>query len=306
VEGAVDAYRSGKVRADKFLAALVGISNMREAIDLGVLAGTAGPQWRFIGVSGAGAGAPSIVEHSSLILESDLHPDLIVLGIAPLQMLDTLIGANAAEPEGAAAPEIPVQQRAREAIKSSMWPLARRRDVAVSTERALLDLRRRLFETFRVELETVDTRSPWRAMLRVMGSERYSTKVLMGNLEWAQSVGTFDARAYREGSLAAEQIGTTIRRFQDGGTTVLVILTPEHSWLRSREPEGVARYIQTRLRQTSGNPDLQLVDYRAALTDDEFVDLSHINSTGSRRFSRLLGKDLANLRLDGPPLMARR
>src|SRR4051812_42559996 len=53
VEGAERQYRNGSVRPDKRLGAVVGISNIREAVDLDILNQQLGEHWRFIGIAGA-------------------------------------------------------------------------------------------------------------------------------------------------------------------------------------------------------------------------------------------------------------
>lgn len=302
VEAAVHAYGTGEVRPDKYLAAIVGISNMREGVDLGVLSSAVGRRWRFIGVSGAGAGAASIVEHASIVSESDLRPDLVVLGITPQLMLEA---SNDAAPADTPATKAPLRERVRDTVRGSLWIVARRRDISVSTERTLLDLRRRLFEALEVRLETVDTQSPWRAMLRVMGSDRYPDEVLRKGIASAEARGTFDIASYRRDNLAAMQIGRTIRQFEDRGASVLLVLTPEHPWLRTREPPGVVAIIQDRLRKTSRNPNLKVLDFRSAVASDGFIDLVHLNSAGSRYFSAILAQEISVRTPTGSPKMHR-
>ena len=62
------------------LGAIVGISNIREAVDLDILNQQLGKQWRFIGIAGAGAGAASIVDNAQILEQSDLRPDMVIVG----------------------------------------------------------------------------------------------------------------------------------------------------------------------------------------------------------------------------------
>lgn len=298
VEGAEQEYRSGIVRPDKRLGAIVGISNIREAVDLDMINQRLGKQWRFIGIAGAGAGAASIVDNARILEQSDLRPDLVIVGSAPLQILDKLL-------PGAFRPPAPTgRAQMKVMVKQLVWLNARRRDVSVSTERALLDARAGLFDAFDVHLPTPDTRTPWRSMLRVMGAERFPDRVFREGVTWARSVGAFNPDAYKSARTAPRMLADTVRGLAAKGSRVVVVLTPEHSLLRSGEPKGVVDYLRERLRRDSGIRNLEVLDYRGAVTDDGFTDLVHLNSSGSKRFTPLLVRDLGRERWNGPPLMA--
>ena len=298
VEGAEQEYRNGSVRPDKRLGAIVGISNIREAVDLDLLNQQLGRQWRFIGIAGAGAGASSIVDNARILEDSALRPDLVILGSAPLQTLDKLL-------PGAFSPPAPSgRARLKILVKQLVWMNARRRDVSVSTERALLDARSELFGLFNVQLATPDTRTPWRSMLRVMGAERFPDRVFRDGVVWARSIGAFDRGAYERSHVAPEMLANTVRQLASKGSRVIVVLTPEHSLLRSREPNDIVEYLRTRLRRESGVRNLEVLDYRNAIADDGFTDLVHLNTNGSKRFTPMLVRDISRKRWDGPSLMA--
>ena len=299
VEGAEQEYRTGSVRPDKRLGAIVGISNIREAVDLDILNQQLGKQWRFIGIAGAGAGAASIVDNAQILEQSDLRPDMVIVGSAPLQTLDALLPGRYSPP---AAPS--ARERVKALVKQAVWLNARRRDVSVSTERALLDLRADLFDAFNVQLPTPDTQTPWRSMLRVMGSERFPDKAFRDGMVWAQSIGAFHLGTYQRSQTAPRMLAETLRALSSKGSRVVLVLTPEHSLLRSREPKEIVAYLQQRIRRESGIPQLEVLDYRSAVADDGFVDLVHLNSSGSKRFTRILARDLGRAQWSGPPLMA--
>jgi len=299
VAGAEQQYRSGSVRPDKRLGAIVGISNIREAVDLDILNQELGEQWRFIGIAGAGAGAASIVDNARILEQSDLRPDLVIVGSAPLQSLDALLPGRVPPPSAPSR-----RRRIKALVKETIWLNARRRDISVSTERALLDLRADLFKAFDVQLPTPDTQTPWRSMLRVMGAERFPDKVLHDGFVWAQLIGAFDPGAYERSQDAPRMLAETLRQLASKGSKIVLVFTPENSMLRSREPRGIADYLRQRLQRESGIPDLEVLDYRSAVADDGFVDLVHLNSSGSKRFTRILARDLSRERWSGPPLMA--
>jgi hypothetical protein len=194
--------------------------------------------------------------------------------------------------------------RLKALVKQLVWLNARRRDVSVSTERALLNARADLFDFFNVQLPTPDTRTPWRSMLRVMGAERFPDRVFRDGIIWARSVGAFDPAAYERSRTAPRLLADTLRGLTSKGSRVVVVLTPEHSLLRSREPKGVVEYLRDRLRRESGIRDLEVLDYRRAVADDGFTDLVHLNMSGSKRFTPLLARDLSREQWNAPPLMS--
>jgi hypothetical protein len=299
IAGAEEEYRVQTVSPDKHLGAIVGISNIREAVDLDMMNQQLGSNWRFIGVAGAGAGAASIVDNVQLLEQSQLRPDLVIVGTAPLQLLDGLL-------PGAYTPPAPSSsERAKEMVKDMLWMKSRRRDVSVSTERALLSLRSQLFDTFGVNLPTADTQTPWRSMLRVMGTERSPDEAFSSGIKWAASFGAFNQTAYERSTKAPAMLADTLRSLASRGSQVVVVLTPEHSLLRSREPAGITAYLRERLRRESGIPFLTVLDYRAAVPDEGFVDLVHLNTNGSKRFTPLLVRDIQRLPLGRRPNMSR-
>ena len=299
IKGAESQYENHIVLPTKRLGAIVGISNIREAVDVDMLNQQLGRDWRFIGVAGAGAGAASIVDNARLLeQEKQLRPDLVIVGTAPLQLLDTLL-------PGAYMPPAPTTMaRAKQAAKDLFWMKARRRDVSVSSERALLDARSRLFDAFGVHLATADTRTPWRSMLRVMGSERFPDQAFLDGLTWAHSVGAFEMPSYEHSQRAPKLLAETLQNLSLRGSRVIVVFTPEHSMLRSREPRWVGAYLQQRMRRDTGMANLVVLDYRAAIADDGFVDLVHLNKSGSMRFTPLLMRDIQGQRWSRPPLMS--
>lgn len=302
VAAAVAEYRAGKVPPSDYLVAVTGISNAREGVDVDVLRDRLGPGVRVLGVAGAGAGAPSVVENASTILDGNLRPDVVVLGLAPLQLLDTFADPTAPPPTPAVAPSL--KDRVRGWVTRWVWPFARRNDVSISVDRTLLTARAALFGAAGVQLETPDVRSPWRPMMRVMGAEHYPDEVLQRSLLWAESIGALDKSAYARSTKAPAMIGDLIRRFEGNGARVVVVMTPEHSLLRNREPAGVMPLITAKLRQEARSPQLEVIDLRDAIGDNGMVDLSHPNTAGSKAFSAILAERIGRPDPSRKPLMA--
>lgn len=275
--------------ANQKLGAIVGISNIREAVDLDMVNRQLAPDWRFIGLAGAGAGAASVVENAELLEQSRLKPNIVIVGSAPLQMLDDLLpGREHAKPVSGTA-------RIVQIVKEAAWVKSRRRDVSVTVERALLELRASTFRLFNVHLPVSDTRTPWRSMLRVMGSERFPDAAFRSGVTWAQSIGAFDALAYQRSKEAPKILASTLNRLSARGSRVVVVFTPEHSLLRDKEPSTIGPYLLSRLRNDSGLADLVILDYRQAVPDAGFVDLVHLNIAGSRVFTPKLISDIRRI-----------
>lgn len=305
VIAAVQEYAERKVDASQYLGAIVGISTVREGVNLDVLSGEAGPRWRFIGIGGAGGGVYSVKENADVLLDSALRPDLVVLGFTAGQILDSMLPWAS---ETAASPTAAPTRLSRESLYSTLrnlsWATDRRQDVSITVEQALLNARAQIFELLDVRPTSPDHRSPWREMMRLMGAEHFPEATLRSGLKTAETKGMFSIEAFDQSVEAPRLMAELIGKFRDRGAEVLVVLTPMHSWWRTREPQGLDKYFKDALKTFLPGDTIQFVDYRAALDDDEFVDLMHLNSKGSRKFSRLLATDIERFKFTRPSLMS--
>lgn len=292
VASAIADYRAGRVARGDHLVAVTGISNVREGVNVDILRQRLGPSVRVLGIAGAGAGAKAIVENANTLLHSSLRPDMVILGIAPLQMLDTLMTPGVIP---AGMPQPTVRERLREWVRQGFWIFARRNDISISVDNALLGLRGAMFTALGLRLPAPAVDSAWRPMMRVMGAEHFPEATLVAGVDWARSIGTFDRTAYAQARVAPLMIAQLVRQFHDRGAKVIVVVTPEHTLLRRREPAGIVASITDRLKHDSGIPNLQVLDMRAYISNAGFVDLSHLNSIGSRRFSYALAEQISKL-----------
>src|SRR5438105_4477830 len=78
VAGALEEYRKGLIASNTHLAAIVGISNVREGVDLHVMNQVAGPDWHVLGLGGSGLGVRDVAEDADVLLSSDLKPDVVI------------------------------------------------------------------------------------------------------------------------------------------------------------------------------------------------------------------------------------
>ncbi len=301
VAAALFEYKQGKISPSEYLCAVVGISNVREGINLHTLSSNVGKTWRMIGLAGAGAGVWSIQENADALLESQLDPDLVVLGLIPMEVLNSLLPVQ----EGGLPPTSPAGlDRLRSALKNGIWIHERRKDIDLTTQEALQATRDKILSVFGVDRASLDPRSPWREMIRDLGAEHYSDAALRQGLVWASSLGAFDKSAYLTSTKSWSILDKIVKSFQVRGARVIVVLMPEHSWLREREPKGMVELFQQELSGSNPDSNIKLFDYRAAIDDDGFVDLVHLNTTGSMQFSAVLADQFRSIRFARAPLMS--
>ena len=297
VAGALEEYRAGRVAPDDYLVAVTGISDVREGIDVDVLRQGLGPDIRVLGVAGAGAGAASIVDNARPLLDYGLCADVVVIGIAPLQMLD--------RPDTPTTEvHLPLRDRVRAVVQRYVWLFARRTDVSIFVDLSLTNARAWLFDALDVHLPTTLPAAPWRPMMRLMGAEHYPNSVLRAGVASAGAIGVYDRKAYDRARIAPALVASLIRAFERSGTRVTIVFTPEHSWLRDREPRGVVDHLAKRLRESTKSRNLAVLDLRALVPDRGFVDLSHLNREGSRKFTRILARIIVAPERSKPPLMS--
>jgi hypothetical protein len=305
---ASEEYRLREVAPGDHLGVLVGISNMREAAELSVVNEAVGPGWRWLGVAGAGFGMGSFVQYADLILESDLRPDVVVLGLGLHQLVDPRPGGAAAADDTGIAGALR-QGDVRTAvvmIRNSSWIYSRQRDVSVSVEGGLLEWRSRLMTFFGVPLSEDESRklSPWREMVRMDWPDHFSAATIAAQEESLARAGIFDIASYRGSPVSFESLSRIIETFQGRGSKVVVVLLPEASTLNTRIPAEALNIFQERLRTKFGASEPPVLDYRPTIEDEGFVDLPHMNRQGRLEFSRKLGEDLRKLLPSGEPLMA--
>ena len=145
---------------------------------------------------------------------------------------------------------------------------------------------------------TVDTRSPWRPMLRTLGMEHYPASVLQRGLQVAEASGARDAATFARSQSPYAAVGKMVLRFEGQGAQVVLIMMPRHPWFEAILPPSVDNLIASRLRVASANPNLVILDYSTAVPESGFIDLVHLNTDGGINFSNQLAGDLLKLNID--------
>jgi hypothetical protein len=297
VEGAVREYRDDSFARANRLAAVVGISNVRQGVDLGVVAQSAGPEWRFLGLAGAGLGIDDVVPYANLLVTSDLRPDVIVVGLGLYQLVDS-------RPKPGATQVTALQYLRRgdlrnfaTEVRNSIWIYSRHRDISVAVQGGLLGVRTRLFNMFGVELSASEKRqrTPWREMMKSDWPEHFSRSTLGEEEQFFSDLGIFQESTYQNSPKAMAMLVRIIKQFRERQAEVVLVFMPEHSTLQRRVPAGAWDIVQDRLKKAFSDMPPRTMDFRKAVGDDGFVDLTHLNRHGSLEFSQELAKALAEV-----------
>ena len=307
IAGATEAYRNGSVIGDKYLGVLVGISDLREAADLKTLSAEAGNSWRFLGGAGAGPGVSAAQHFAELFINSSLRPDLVIIGLNPIQLLDTILPGRIERISAEAEKEnTSAYSTAVDLLKRSIWVVQRRKDISLAAQDLLHAVKAAVLQQFGVSVAAIDPRSPWREMIKILGTDRLPERVLQDGLVVPELAGAFNRDTYVNSTESRSILYAIVRSFRSQGAKVMIVLMPGHSMLESREPPGIDKYIEERIKQDLNDPGVIIKDYRGKVADEGFVDLVHMNASGSAAFSKLLGQDVGALSMSQPPLMSRR
>jgi hypothetical protein len=191
----------------------------------------------------------------------------------------------------------------KDKLKSAAWIYLRRKDISLATDDLLKHFHKLFLDNFGVRNSVPLPSNPWRDMQKLLGAEHYPEPVLRKGLKWAESIGAFDSKTYEHSVVSQTILKTLVDRFKRKGAVVVVVLTPEHSWITSREPPDIFAYLRNTIFGPFTVEGVHFLDYRKAVSDSNFVDLVHLNSAGRDKFSRILAKDLQNMHFDRPPLM---
>lgn len=297
VEGAIAAYRAGDVLVDRPLAAVIGISDVREGVRLDVLSERMNGKWRFVGVAGAGAGMSSIVEQAEILTKSDLRPDVAIIGLTPLHFIDV---EKLRQGDTVVAQNISAKDRVKGALREAAWIVRRRSDISSWLDSVLLDVRAELLPApGKADLGS-PAHSPWRPLLRTLGAEHYPPDVLKTSLEKLRASGGGQTETYLKGD-GIKAAGALIKDLERRQMHVIVVEMPQHSWLRAELPANISNVIMARLKRESGIEDLEALDYSDSIEDGGFIDLVHLNTSGGEDFSRKLAMALSRRALSVHP-----
>jgi hypothetical protein len=305
VRGAVEEYSQGRIGPEERLGAFVGISNLREDVDLKTVADVAGTGWRFVGLAGAGFAMSDVNPYAELLLTSELRPDLVVVGIGVHQLVDTRPKPGAFNAGFVEYLRRGDWRNTAIAVRGWFWFYTRRQDINMAAESSVLDARERLFRRWDVHVheQRADRHSPWREMIKSDWPEHFSSNTLQEQETFFEGLGVFEGRTYANSPKATAVLIKAIDRFRSRGAKVVLLLMPQHSRLMERIPATALDTLTATMKQKYQDQPLPILDFRSVVDDDGFVDLPHLNRKGSAKFSRLMAGQLRPLLPNALPLM---
>ncbi|MFG0250569.1 MAG: hypothetical protein ACF8OB_16915 [Phycisphaeraceae bacterium JB051] len=307
VNAAEAAFASNPELANEKLAVFLGLSSQRESVDLATLTELDGIDAKYLGLCGAGASMATMQQQGAALLESDLKPDLVIIGINLYHQVDPLVIAQHKKPTTEEVKEtgLPIVsplvkgdiRKAYHDTRERVWVYERRRDVNTVITENLASVNAGIMQVFNTSSQSGanEVTSPWREMIRIDGPEKASEATYIAQIKSYANRGLFEAQSYQPDWITAEHdaLNTIIKQSQERGAKVVIMLMPEHSRLRASVPEVAMQRLKSDLGQTFGDDAPQIVDMRDALEDDKFSDISHTNSAGRMRYSRLIAPMLA-------------
>jgi hypothetical protein len=241
-------------------------------------------------------------QQSSALLASDLKPNLVVIGINLYHQVDPLVIEKLKQNQGPAVVDnsIPILtpllkgdlRTTYHQTRQRIWVYERRRDVNTVITEKLAAINGGILKLFHTTSSKGmdELTSPWREMIRLQGPEHASAATFAGQIKSYGNRGLFDEASYEPEHIAEEQkaLNQIITQLQSRGATVLIMLMPEHSTLRASVPEVAMTRLKDNLQATFGENAPQIIDMQAALDDEKFSDISHVNTSGRMAYTKLI------------------
>jgi hypothetical protein len=307
VAAAEDQYPADAAHG-QYLCALLGLSSLREASDLQLMTQLTDDKCRLLGLCGAGPSLEDIADQSASLRESTLRPDLVIIGVNEFhQAKPTAEVAAANARERVTFKEALMRGDLRDILKpirDKFWFYQRRQDVSLESESVLLNAKVKIVRAMGARMENPTT-DPWREMIHLEAPERATAATFREQMVSYGNRKLFDPATY-DLPVARQQLDSLnqlIVELQARGARVVVVVMPEYSELRKRVPPIALERLLASLKQL-GNNAPAVVNFRDALSDDDFSDISHANLSGRADFSRLLAAKIAEFLPHHPPLMA--
>lgn len=278
---------------------LLGLSGARECMSIAHLEELDEADARYLAMCGAGGAVSTASDLASPLFDLDVVPDLALIGVSPHLLIEP------PPPSEVVRPTFRDRLRKRgviELLRSAaewFWFRARRADVAGNWSEVTADVRRSFLRAMGAPIRA-DGVDPWGELWHADWPERATAATREGMLNGYEARGCFDAAKYGEDP-AMRQIASLrglIERLAARNTRVLVYFVPESSELRARIPsEGLAALRSAIPEHASDR--VEVIDFRSALDDEQFIEVSHANRLGKRRFSEIIAPEIRR-RLPSP------
>jgi len=280
--------------------AILGLSGARESLSIDLLEEYDGVEARYMALCGAGGAMDSIDALAEPLFDYEVVPDLVVIGVSPHLLIEPPPPALiATENDRGPHDDRSLSKRLRQTVKDLLQLRARRADVAGIWSEATAT-GRRSFMRMMGEPVRADGIEPWGELWHADWPERATRATIEGMLSGYGRRGCFTPENYgsEAGRRQAAFLGDLTLRLAERGSRVLVLMVPESTELRARIPDEGVRAIVAAI-PADEEERIELLDFRDALPDEEFIEVSHANRYGKKTFSEMIGPEIAR-RLDPP------
>jgi len=288
------------------LGVIIGSSGTQYAIDPIVLERCLGPAVRWLSLSNNGGGVNKLADLTGLLAGLEPRPTWVVIGFNQGMMADTVDLAPPFDLARALRSLASGQIRAAyQAVKAPLlgriWLLNNRYRVDRSVRLALFEFQTGLLRWCgeKIDVQFAPHPDPW-----TVGRPPFRVPTVAGQLETWRKWGWFESRNYSVDGTQAHALVRAVRACRAMGACVLLMELPERSALRSLVPPEAEEKLKTILNTAFDADTPCLLDMRASVPDDLFMDNNHLTPEGRAHFSRLLADKIAPL--VGPPLSSAR
>jgi hypothetical protein len=271
------------------LVVVAGLSTAREDIDADLLGSALCGGTRVLNLGSSGGSFRELAFYLRSLERTTLRSRLSILAVHPVWLAGRTHLATAATGTMRAPSSSPVAlTNLPDFIQSHVWVLENRRGIHGALFNLLWQVRESIADRFGLpphNVFAISDVSPWSPRISYHAPRADDWEWRRQLSAW-RGFGWFDSTNFAPNVADASYVRTGIERLRVLGGPVVVVLMPEHSRLRQLVPS--TAYAAFRL--ALGTPtNVRLIDLRAALPDSLFYDYAHLNETGRREFSGLLG-----------------
>ena len=273
-------YRQNSKSNYKPLYAFLGLSGASEGIDTAVLRQSTNEQIDIISLSGAGRNIKEIDIYAEPLINSQLMPELVAFAISPFHVMEPPVDTK----------DLLTKFRKTSAQQLlSGWLSQKRNDLKHLIDMNILKVRLALSNYFNYGLDTSTNATKWQDDILMNMKQLKSTTEWEVKLEQYENRGYYSLDNYQNSQKQINLLIGLTKQFQNKGAEVIYVLMPEHSSLHQKIPQQALRNLNEQLNSHfQGDRKPNILDYRQAIIDAGFNDISHLNKIGRETFSSIL------------------
>jgi hypothetical protein len=297
-------YSRGKVGEDEHLCVILGLSSSSEGIQVSTLTESDGVACRYLALGRGGRNIVDVWEYAQPVFTYGLRADLVVMAISPFHMTDMRFDRE--DPLGS-IPNIDkpglLQRQRHPSLVDKLWIHSRRGDLNDAIDRPLMNAHCALLYNFDQDFKACRV-NPWAEMPNLNYPEHSTETFIKWTVQRYGLRGYYNREVYEQSHYQRAALVRVVQQFRERQAKVVIVLMPEHPLLRQRIPQAGVDAITDTLQQAFGDDQPPVIDRRAAIDPDGFMDISHMNSRGRDLFSYMLAEIVHEQMPDHPPLMS--